>query len=240
MSHHCQEYWLVLSCHKVSQYNSRFNCRECNKKHHTSLCHAFATNTVPPQQDPPNETLTTMTSTSLSTSYTSVCLLKTAIADISAGYTTVEGHILFDKGAQHSFITQELADKLQLQPIRYENICVSSFGAQVSAPRRLAVASVLVHILKEGPIPTSVLIVPKLAALICNSIRAHLNNLPYLKGLPLVHPVTSGENFHISVLILLAVHSRPCYLWWWPNSCWVKIGIPPVVPTTSSSISWHN
>lgn len=72
----------------------------------------FATNTVPPQQDPPNETHTTMTSTSLSTSYTSVCLLKTAITDISAGPTKVEGHILFVEGAQHLFITQEFADKL--------------------------------------------------------------------------------------------------------------------------------
>lgn len=37
-----------LACHKVSQCNSRFNCWECTKKHHTSLCHVFATNTEPP------------------------------------------------------------------------------------------------------------------------------------------------------------------------------------------------
>ena len=109
--------------------------------------------------------------------------------------------MLFDEGAQRSFISQEFANKLQLQPIRHENICVSSFGAQVSAPRKLAVASVLVHTLKEGPIPVSVLIVPKLAAPIRNSIRAHLNNLPHLKGLQLAHPVTSDENFRISILI---------------------------------------
>ena len=29
-----------LARHKVSQCNSKFNCRECHKKHHTSLCHA--------------------------------------------------------------------------------------------------------------------------------------------------------------------------------------------------------
>lgn len=142
-----------------------------------------------------------MTSTSLSASYTSVCLLKTAITGISAGSTAVEGHILFDERAQHLFITQEFADKLQLQLIRHKNICVSSFGAQASAPRRIAVASMLVHTLKEGPIPVSLLIVPKLAAPICNSIYAHLNNLPHLKGLQLAYPVTTDENFCISVLI---------------------------------------
>ena len=42
------------------------------------------------------------------------------IAKISAGHTTVEGYILFDEGAQRSFITQELADQLQIQPINHE------------------------------------------------------------------------------------------------------------------------
>lgn len=65
-----------LAHHEVSQCNSRFNYKEYKKKHHTSLCYAFATNSVSPQQDPPNETLTTMISTSLSASYTSFCLLK--------------------------------------------------------------------------------------------------------------------------------------------------------------------
>jgi len=50
----------------------------------------------------------------------------------------------------------------------------------------------------KGHIPISVLIVPKLAAPIRNSVRAHLAQL---HGLPLAHPVTSDENFHISILI---------------------------------------
>ena len=52
-----------------------------------------------------------------------------------------------------------------------------------------------------GQIPVSVLVVPKLAVPVRNSIRAHLNDLPYLSGLTLAHPVTSDENFRISVLI---------------------------------------
>ena len=118
-----------LARHKVSQCNSKFNCRECHKKHHTSLCHAFNTNTTSSQEDiPPDQTLTTLIPTPLPVSYTSVCLLKTAIADISAGTITIEGHILFNEGAQHSFIIQELADKLQLKPTGHENVSVASFA----------------------------------------------------------------------------------------------------------------
>lgn len=104
-----------LARHRVSQCNLKFNCRECHKKHHASLCYAFNTNAVPLQENtPPDQTLTTLTSTPLLVFHTSVCLLKTTIAGISASSTTVEGHIFFDEGAQCSFITQELADKLQL------------------------------------------------------------------------------------------------------------------------------
>ena len=78
---------------------------------------------------------------------------------------------------------------------------MSSFGAQVATPTRFAVASISVHTLNGGQIPISVLIVPKLTAPVRNSIRTHLEQFPYLEGLTLAHPITSDENFHVSVLI---------------------------------------
>jgi len=125
----------------------------------------------------------------------SACLLKTAIADVSANSTTVDGHILFDEGTQRSFITQELADTLQIQPVRYELITMSSFGEQVSTPTRLAVTTTSIHTLRRGKIPISILVVPKLAAPLRNLIRTCLNQFPYLQGLRF--PVTSDENFSI-------------------------------------------
>ena len=58
-----------------------------------------------------------------------------------------------------------------------------------------------VHTLNDNRIPISVLIIPKLAAPIRNSVRAHLRSIPYLQKLPLAHPVTGDENFEISVRI---------------------------------------
>ena len=40
-----------LARHKVSECTSKFSCRECHKKHHTTLCHAFTTNIRPTQHD---------------------------------------------------------------------------------------------------------------------------------------------------------------------------------------------
>ena len=133
--------------------------------------------------------------TPLSAYYTSVCLLKTAIAAVSSETTTDEGNILFDEGAQRSFVTQQLANRPHLQPTHHENISVSSFGAQVSSPRSLEVVTLFVHTLRGSRIPISALVVPKLAAPIRNSVRACLKEIQYLKDLPLAHPVTSDENF---------------------------------------------
>jgi len=96
------------------------------------------------------DTFTIVTSPSLSALHTSICLLKTAIADISVSPTTAEGHILFDESAQRSFITQDLADTLQLQPNQHELISVSSFGAQISTPKRFTVATIRIHTMNGG------------------------------------------------------------------------------------------
>ena len=206
-----------LGRHKVSQCPLRFECKKCHKKHYTSLCQAFTTNIEPSLQTKPDrtvstaaptttatahnkETPTTVTTTSLSAFPMSVCLLKTAIANVSTGKTTVEGHILFDEGAQRSFITQELTNQLKLQPFKYENVSVSSFSEQVSASRKLVVSFIYIHTLNGDHVSVSVLIVPKIAAPIHNSVRAHVNELSYLQGLQLAYPVTSDENFHISIL----------------------------------------
>jgi len=220
-----------LAKHKATQCYLKFTCTECKKRHHTSLCHAFAVadvakppasislqpantsqqsvntplqpaTTVPAPTQQASTTETSMTAmTPLPAYYTSVCLLKTAIAVVSSGSVAAEGNILFDEGAQRSFVTQQFVSHLHLQPTHCETVSVSSFGAQVSTVNSLEVATLFVYTLNGSRIPISVLIVPKLAAPIKNSVRACLKDIPYLKDLPLAHPVTSDENFEISILI---------------------------------------
>jgi len=122
----------------------------------------------------------------LSAYYTSVCLLKTAIAAVSFDTTTAEGIILFDKRAQRSFVTKQLANALHPQPTHQETILVSSFGHKYHHP--LEVAMLFVHTLSGSRIPISALIVHKLAAPIHNSVRACLKEIPYVPHGPSTCP----------------------------------------------------
>ena len=56
-------------------------------------------------------------------------LLKTAVAKVTSGIYTVDANILFDEGAQRSFVTRDLANKLQLQTSGTEEVQLAAFGS---------------------------------------------------------------------------------------------------------------
>ena len=213
-----------LGSHKVSQCRSKGRCRRCNRKHHTSLCAGMENPTE--TRNTPNEisgnasngtsgsasngqtTNTTTTLTTLSSNHSAttpyadrVCLLKTAIATVSSTHNETETNVLFDEGSQRSFLTRDIADMLLLQPTGKEDICISSFGAKTPLSQKTDVASINLKTKSGKLIPLSVLIVPDIAVPLKNITNERVTQLPYLKGLPLAHPVTTDENFRISLLI---------------------------------------
>ncbi len=128
-----------LGHHKVSQCKSKYRCKTCTRKHHTSLCNPQK----PPNNDtreqtpetpngqPIHATLTPATPTSILNNQRTgltACLLKTAISTVSLANQRVVANILFDEGAQCSFITCELADKLNACPQQTKDIQISTFG----------------------------------------------------------------------------------------------------------------
>jgi len=58
----------------------------------------------------------------------------TAVATVTSLQTEDEVNILFDEG---SFLTQELADALSLQPLHKEDIHLSSFGSKTPLNKRM-------------------------------------------------------------------------------------------------------
>ena len=206
-----------LAHHKVSQCNSKYRCRHCKQKHHTSLCteSTDSTQSAGPEKTEQAKTdsneakKTTITLTPAtqesnvmqSTTQASSCLLKTAIATISCAGISLEGNILFDEGAQRSFISQEMATKLNLQPSGKENISLASFGSTSATHTNLPTGVIQIHTVTGDKIPISVLIVPKIAPPLQNMLRTSLQQVPHLKSLQLAHPITENENFEISVLI---------------------------------------
>ena len=196
-----------LGHHKVSECSSKYCCRKCARKHHTSVCNAAGdpgeSKDASQGSNTKNNTttLSTLTPSSCEPSKSRVCLLKTAIATITTADSEAEANILFDEGSQRSFLTQELSDVLSLQSHTSENICLSSFGGKRPLNKRMEVASITIKTRTGGLIPISVLIVPTIATPLRNTAKTEITMLPYSRGLPLAHPITTDDNFKISLLI---------------------------------------
>ena len=128
-------------------------------------------------------------------------LLKTAIATVNADHVYCEANILIDEGAQRSFITQTLANQLDPPITETKSISLSAFGAQPSASKYLPVATIKVVTTHGEKIPLRVLLVEKIATPLQNHLCQQIQDMPHLRGLKHAHPITSDENFAISLLI---------------------------------------
>ena len=198
-----------LARHRVSQCPSKFRCRKCKKKRHTSLCNSETTNTSEGMSNEQKTEVTTLTSGLLtpashcktSENNTTTCLLKTAIAPIIAGGIRTQANILFDEGAQCSFISLAMANELQITPVSTTDVAVASFGTTALTQQKLGTTMVEVETESGELIPLSVLIVPSISAPIQNSISTSVRSMRHLRGLKLTQPVTSEGNFTISLLI---------------------------------------
>ncbi|XP_063436158.1 uncharacterized protein LOC134717595 [Mytilus trossulus] len=136
-----------LGNHGVSECKSLNRCKKCNKKHHTSICGEQATDGKE-QESKEKSTVVGLVKTEepdtavMYTSQHTSVLLKTAIAPIAYGKQITEASILFDEGAQRSFITQGIADKLQIRPSGRDTIDLSAFGDKEKNIRHLDTATV--------------------------------------------------------------------------------------------------
>lgn len=200
-----------LAHHKVSHCQSRFRCRKCKKKHHTTLCNSEPPSTEPTRDKaadskPPTSSadvtgLLTPTSPYVSPQPVTTCLLKTAVAPIIAGHIKASANILFDEGAQRSFISTEMVTELGIAPSDTTDISLASFGSTSRLHQKLGVTTVKVETITGELISMSVLIVPTIAAPLQNAVPMSISTLSHLRGLKLAHPVTSNKSFTISTLI---------------------------------------
>ena len=129
------------------------------------------------------------------------CLLKTAIAPIIAGDHKTQVNILFDEGAQRSFISIDMVKELGISSTSTTDISLASFGSVSRLHQKLGVTTVEIETVTGELISISALIVPTIAAPIQNVVLISVSTMPHLRGLKLSHPVTSHKNFTVSFLI---------------------------------------
>jgi len=195
-----------LGNHRVADCKSDKTCKNCGKRHHTSIC---SKRQVQSQSNTRNESRATRETESdpvtsmhsFTSSPRSHVLLKTAIGPVSADRKNFDAaNILFDEGAQRSFITQDLADKLNLQPRTTEVLTISGFGESNKKVRNLQVATVYLQSLGSDLIPIDVLIVPQIAHSI-STYSLNRTTYPHLRGLKLAHSTLDDGEFTVSILV---------------------------------------
>ncbi|XP_071161120.1 uncharacterized protein [Mytilus edulis] len=194
-----------LGNHRVADCKSDKTCKNCNKRHHTSICSKNETHLYTKSKDSstskPDTDAAVASMHSSTSSVRSQVLLKTAIAPITYDKTHFNtANILFDEGAQRSFITQEMADLLNLRPHRKEAITISGFGESNKKVRNLPIATIYIKGLTNILIPIEVLIVPQIAYPIHTYAR-NQSSFTHLNGLKLAHPALQDKDFEISVLV---------------------------------------
>ncbi|XP_060598916.1 uncharacterized protein LOC132752597 [Ruditapes philippinarum] len=190
-----------LGNHKITDCKSKFKCKICSRRHHTSICgvekEAKSTDKYPVINNEKKNSTSVLHSAHSTTP--GPVLLKTAVSMVTSKSTSISANILFDEGSQSSFISEHLAQKLQLEPTGSETLYMSGFGDTERRVRHLSRATVYLETAEEN-IPINVLIVPEISMPL-KSYHKHAGHLPYLKGLKLAHPVSGDEDFDIEILI---------------------------------------
>lgn len=199
---------LCFNCfgkHRISECRSRYSCRNCKKRHHTSLC--TSTHTTRSNEDGHPSTSTAHEDTSIFCSSVSHAnaqvLLKTAVAPVYAQEKMLctNANILFDEGSQRSFITEDLATRLDFKRKSSESMNVSVFGGNGKHIRHLDCGFINVMTTHGKSIPIEVLVVPTISTPMKNLITQEVHGMKHLRHLHLAHPVMEDDTFLISLLI---------------------------------------
>ncbi|XP_062615533.1 uncharacterized protein LOC134277232 [Saccostrea cucullata] len=194
-----------LGNHRAADCKSRNRCKKCQKKHHTSICDMKLTRD---KEEPTRSTSVNIVETSKKAETTVLnvehrptnVLLKTAIAPVSHENQTTDANILFDEGSRRSFITEKLANELEITRRKSEAIKLSTFGGNGSVQY---LDSATINLITDSGelIAINVLIVPSIASPLTSYHSSEVKRLPYLQGLKLADPVSIDSEFVISFLI---------------------------------------
>ena len=117
--------------HRAFQCHSRALFRNCNQKHHISICESTMS-PMPSAPLPPDNTANNANTTSCVGSIDSGgrAVLQTALAVVKVQVKDVKARVLFDTGSHRTFVTQGMVELLGIEPIKQERLGTKTFGSQ--------------------------------------------------------------------------------------------------------------
>lgn len=173
----------------------RETAKNVGKRHRTYLCNGLRETTHDSTRyEKAISSSATLHASSVANTQT---ILKTATTKVTSGETVMTTNILFDEGSQRSFITEEIAENLNLKYTGTETLTIAAFGGRNDADfENLCLIS---YCRFWGKIQIHVVVVPCIAAKV-HTHHVPFKNLPYLKHLKFAHSY-DGSPFDISLLI---------------------------------------
>ena len=198
---------LSRNCHSTSK------CRNCQGRHHTSICERgrrprgdHAADTVP-LLDPNTPTFSPTTTTStLCSTQGKVILLQTARTVAYNPHRpklTTRVRILFDSGSQRSYLTERAVKQLQLKPTGGQTLSIATFGSLQEHTRVCPIVSV--GICLKGEYPSMLLslhVVPTICEPISSQpINASVESHDHLLKLELADSADGNSHLPVDLLI---------------------------------------
>ena len=191
--------------HKVSQCTSSRCCRNCNRRHHQSICEAQEN--VPPQTPPTtnndasNQGNQNVETTRSNTTRSRIeIFLQTAKAwACGDNGQTVPVHVMLDGGSQQSYITNDLKTRLGLKPIRVETIHLNTFGSDLYEKKRCDLVEVLLKSQRGELVHLQAVGFPKICSPLSTKVDAH--QLTELQGFELADHDPGSDGGKVDLLI---------------------------------------
>ncbi|XP_074656840.1 uncharacterized protein LOC141910041 [Tubulanus polymorphus] len=124
-------------------------------------------------------------------------MLKTAVTEVSGTDKTIIANLLFDDGAQRTFITSQLAKDLGLPITRKETVSISVFGSDKRSVHHLDLVTLNVRC-NDSCVVVKALVVPEITQPI--SVNTAFRDIPEFKSLQFADTVNS-DKINVQVLI---------------------------------------
>lgn len=199
--------------HIAGRCKSQNVCRNCQRKHHTSICDGkgsqnpvspAATNSVQPTLNPAAPSFES-TNTTLCPSRMKNILLQTARARVyNPSYPNLvkELRVLLDGGSQRSYITERARGLLKLEAAGEKRLSIATFGAAREPPKVCTIVKVGMELRDHPHLYPSLLVVPMICEpLVGQSISECIQGNQHLVSLDLADFAESDSALTVDILI---------------------------------------